>query len=69
MMSIMTTTKCARSTSRIRGADFRPHLETCTPEQWADLLKAILERAAGQGDQDLSQKLVDAGAEIGRALH
>ncbi len=40
-----------------------------TPEQWAQLLKCPLERAAGQGKQGLARKLAEAGARIGDALH
>ena len=40
-----------------------------TSEQWEKLLKGPLERAAGQGNRGLAQKLVKAGALIGDALH
>lgn len=43
--------------------------EAFSSDQWADLLKAPLERAAQHGDQGLAQKLVEAGAEMGCALH
>ncbi len=38
-------------------------------EQVAELLKGPLERAAGQGNRGLAQKLLQAGAQIGDALH
>ncbi len=41
-----------------------------TSEQWAELLKAVLESAAAEGDRGLAQKLVaEAGAKMGLALH
>ena len=43
--------------------------ENSSSEQWADLLKGPLERAVGQGNRDLAQKLARAGAEIGTTLH
>ena len=43
--------------------------QVSTPTQWAELLKGPLEYAAGQGNRDLAQKLVEAGADIGDALH
>ena len=42
--------------------------EAFSSEQWAELLKAPLERAAGQGDQGLARKLVEAGADMEYAL-
>lgn len=41
----------------------------CTGEQWALLLKAPLNRAAALGNRGLARKLVQAGADIGNALH
>ncbi len=38
-------------------------------QQWAGLLRGPLERAAGQGNRVLAQKLVEAGAQVGDALH
>lgn len=38
-------------------------------EQWAELLKGPLEHAASEGNGGLAQKLVEAGAQIGDALH
>jgi len=43
--------------------------EVLTSEQWAELLKAPLERAVGQGKTDLAHKLMRAGAETAGALH
>lgn len=44
--------------------------EAFSSEQWADLLETPLDRAATHGDQDLVQKLVEAGAaDTGYALH
>ena len=43
--------------------------EVLTSAQWAELLKGPLERAAGQGNRGLAQKLVRAGAEMGDTLH
>ena len=43
--------------------------QVATAEQWAELLKGSLELAAGQGRRDLAQKLLEAGAQIGDALH
>lgn len=43
--------------------------DTLTSEQWAELLKVPLERAAAWGNRNLAKKLVEAGAEIGDALH
>ena len=40
-----------------------------TSEEWAELLKGPLERAARQGNRGLAQKLVDAGVDIGDELH
>ncbi len=40
-----------------------------TSEQWAELLKGPLELAVFQGDRGLAQKLVQAGAQTGGALH
>lgn len=42
--------------------------EAFSSEQWAELLKAPLERAARQGDQGLARKLVEAGADMEYAL-
>ncbi|CAN0103727.1 unnamed protein product [Scytosiphon promiscuus] len=42
---------------------------TCTPEQWAALLKAPLELAATNGAGAVAHKLVDAGAAMGVAVH
>lgn len=57
----------------LRGGEqetFNLIAEVLTSEQqWAELLKAPLERAARQGNRGLAQKLVRAGAEIARALH
>jgi len=38
-------------------------------EQWAELFEGPLELAASQGNRDRAQKLVEAGAKIGEALH
>ena len=38
-------------------------------KQWTEWLKAPLEPAAAKDNGDLAQKLVRAGAEIGRTLH
>lgn len=43
--------------------------EVLTWEEWAALLKAPLERAVARGNRDLAQKLVEAGAAFGDALH
>lgn len=40
-----------------------------TSTQWAELLKALLECAAARGNKGLTQKLVEAGADIENALH
>ena len=40
-----------------------------TSDKWSELLKLPLEMAAGQGNRVLAQKLVEAGARIGNALH
>ena len=56
----------------LRGAEeetFDLLAEVLTSEKWAELLRAPLERAARQGNRGLAQKLVEAGAEIGNALH
>ena len=56
----------------LRGAEeetFDILAEVLTLEQWAELLRAPLERAAKTGNRGLAQKLVDAGAEIGNGLH
>lgn len=42
---------------------------TCTPEQWAALLKAPLELAARNGAGAVAHKLVEAGAAMGTAVH
>lgn len=41
----------------------------CSSEQWAELLRIPLEHAASDGDAGLAQKVVAAGAKMGRALH
>lgn len=43
--------------------------EVFTVKEWAALLKAPLNRAAARGNRGLAQKLVQAGADIGNALH
>lgn len=43
--------------------------EIFTPKQWAWLLGFPLERAVAQGNRGLAQKLVEAGATTGYALH
>ena len=43
--------------------------ELLTSEEWAELLRGPLYLAAGQGNRDLAQRLVEAGAQIGNALH
>ena len=43
--------------------------QVSTSKQWAKLLKGPLQRAAAQGNRGIAQKLVDAGAKIGDALH
>ena len=40
-----------------------------TSEQWSAVLQAPLASAAGEGDEGLVQKLVEAGAHIGDAVH
>ncbi|CAM9091022.1 unnamed protein product, partial [Hapterophycus canaliculatus] len=42
---------------------------TWTFKGWAKMLKIPLQHAVAQGDKDLSQKLVRAGAEFGSSLH
>ncbi len=39
------------------------------PSEWPALLQAALESAAGEGDESLVQKLVEAGARIADAVH
>lgn len=56
----------------LRGAEVQTLdllFEVLTSEQWAELLKAPLECAAAQGEKRLAGKLLQAGAEIGDALH
>lgn len=43
--------------------------ETKTRQKWAQWLRGPLEQAAAKGVVDLSQALVDAGADFGSALH
>ena len=43
--------------------------ESLAPTQWGDMLKAPLERAAAKGMRGLAQKLVWAGAKVGKAMH
>lgn len=43
--------------------------QTCTDEQWTELLEAPLERAAFEGNEDVARKLIKAGAGMGFALH
>eukprot|EP00903_Cladosiphon_okamuranus_P013895 g12923.t1 len=43
--------------------------EVFNAKEWAELLKAPLERAAARGNRELARKLVRAGADIGNALH
>lgn len=43
--------------------------EAFSSEQWANLLGVPLERAAGDGNGGLAQKLIKAGAEMGFALY
>lgn len=43
--------------------------EALGSEQWAELLRVPLERAAGEGNRGLAQKLAEAGAGTGMALH
>jgi len=43
--------------------------EVLDAEQWSELLEGPLERAAGQGNRALAQTLLEAGAQIGDALH
>ena len=56
----------------LRGAEggiFDLLSEVLTSTQWVELLQAPLERAAGEGNTGLANKLVDAGANISKALH
>eukprot|EP00752_Nemacystus_decipiens_P016350 g14622.t1 len=56
----------------LRGAEvhaFDVIFEVLTSRQWAELLKAPLERAAVKGKRGLAQKLVGAGADVGDSLH
>ena len=56
----------------LRGAEegiFDLLSEVLTSTQWVELLQAPLERAAGEGNTGLANKLVDAGASISKALH
>ncbi|CAN0192012.1 unnamed protein product [Ectocarpus sp. 13 AM-2016] len=62
--------ECARGA--LRGEEeriFDLAAETCTPKQWAGLMQPFLEHAAGRGDEHLTRKLVEAGAEIRTAVH
>ena len=43
--------------------------QTSTSEQWAEVLKGPLELVAGLGHIHAVQKLVEAGAQVGNALH
>ena len=43
--------------------------EASTSKEWGDMWAGPLERAAAQGNRDLAQTLVGAGAAIGIALH
>ncbi len=43
--------------------------EVITSEQWVQLLKDPLDRAVAQGKRGLVRKLLQAGAEIGTAIH
>lgn len=43
--------------------------ELSTAKQWANLLKAPLEHAMSQGDEDFALRLVGAGAKIGNGIH
>lgn len=43
--------------------------EILTSEEWAIFLRTPLEVAAAQGNRGFAQKLVEAGAEMGKALH
>ena len=52
----------------LRGVEARTFdliFEVLTPEQWAELLRAPLERARTQGIGVLVERLVNAGAEVG----
>ena len=56
----------------LRGAEketFDLVSEILTSEEWAEWLKAPLERAAAQCNRCLARRLVGAGAKIGDALH
>ena len=56
----------------LRGAEIQTLdliSQVLTPERWADLLNGPLERAADQGNRGIAQKLVEAGAAMGDALH
>ena len=43
--------------------------EVLSSEKWAELLKGVLKRAVGQGNNGLTHKLVEAGAHMEDALH
>ncbi|CAM9835929.1 unnamed protein product [Ectocarpus fasciculatus] len=62
--------ECARGA--LRGEEERIFdlvAETCTPKRWAELMQPFLEHAAGRGDEHLTRKLVEAGADVGSAVH
>ena len=62
----------ARARAALRGAEAQILdliAEGSTSEQWAALLRGPLELAAGQGNGGLARSLVEAGAQIGDALH
>ena len=43
--------------------------QALAPEQWTELLRGPLERASAMGNRRLARKLVEAGANVGNALH
>lgn len=56
----------------VRGVETRifSHVwRASTPQEWASWLRVPLESAASLGDIVVAQKLVEAGAEIGTAVH
>lgn len=66
----MTSTNDARESLRGEGERlFNLVAREGSGEQWAKLLEAPLECAAGEGDVGLSERLVEAGAGFGAALH
>ena len=63
---------CRKIREALRGEEvpiFDFMFEVLTAEQWAQWLAAPLEHAVTKGNRGLAQKLVEAGAEVGNALH